>query len=142
MYVSISCSQDGNTAVLVSAAGGRLDLMRELVEQHGADLYHKSKVSSAPSVCDSECDSHRSCALVFSVVCIIPFKYSELVEKLYCLNFITWVDCCNAHSLFTIVVSASVCSLVCGGVVVASSVVQYHIAGNFVKIYILRNALF
>ena len=130
MYVSISCSQRGWTAVLSSASQGHLDLMRELVEQHGADLHHKSKVSSAPSVCESECDSHLSCALVFSVVCIIPlfhyfpFKYSELVEKLYCLNFITvtWVDCYNAHSLFTIVVSASVCSLVCGGVVTASIV--------------------
>ena len=72
MYVSILCSQHGRTAVLLSAAGGHLDLMRELVEQHGADLHHKSKVSSAPSVCDSECDSHRSCALVFSAVLIIP----------------------------------------------------------------------
>ena len=77
MHVSISYSQRGKTAVLLSAAGGHLDLMRELVEQHRADLHHKSMVSSAPSVCDSDCDSHLSCALVFSVVHIIPLKYTH-----------------------------------------------------------------
>ena len=72
--VSISCSQLGWTAVLVSASEGHLDLMRELVEEHGADLHHKSNASSAPSVCDSERDSHLSCVLVVPVVCIIPLK--------------------------------------------------------------------
>ena len=41
------CSQDGWTAVLLAAAGGHLDLVRELVEQHRVDLLHKLKVSSA-----------------------------------------------------------------------------------------------
>ena len=44
---SFSCSQVCWTAVLVAAAGGHLDLVRELVEQHRADLLHKAKVSSA-----------------------------------------------------------------------------------------------
>ena len=49
MYILrlISCSQRDWTAVLVAAAGGQLGLVRELVEQHRADLLHKSKVSSA-----------------------------------------------------------------------------------------------
>ena len=78
VYVSISCSQNGKTAVLLSAAGGHLDLTRELVEQHRADLHHKAKVSSTPSVCDSECDSHLSCAPVVSVAHIIPLKYTHI----------------------------------------------------------------
>ena len=45
--MSILYPQYGWTAVLLSAAGGHLDLMRELVEQHRADLYHKAKASSA-----------------------------------------------------------------------------------------------
>ena len=44
---SFSCLQYGRTAVLLAALGGHLDLVRELVEQHGADLLHKSSVSSA-----------------------------------------------------------------------------------------------
>ena len=44
---SFSLSQCGWTAVLVAAVEGHLDLVRELVEQHGADLLHKSNVSSA-----------------------------------------------------------------------------------------------
>ena len=44
---SFPYSQHGRTAVLLAAAGGHLDLVRELVEQHRADLLHKSKVSSA-----------------------------------------------------------------------------------------------
>ena len=48
LYIcQISCSQRDWTAVLVAAAGGHLDLVRELVEQHGAELLHKSNVSSA-----------------------------------------------------------------------------------------------
>ena len=47
MHGLISCSQRGWTAVLVAAAGGHLDLVRELVEQHGADLLQKANVSSA-----------------------------------------------------------------------------------------------
>ena len=43
----ISCSQRGWTAVLVAAADGHLALMRELVEQHRADMLHKANVSSA-----------------------------------------------------------------------------------------------
>ena len=43
----ISCSQDGWTAVLLAAVGGYLNLVRELVEQHGADLLHKANVSIA-----------------------------------------------------------------------------------------------
>ena len=49
-YVSISsfsCSQYGRTAVLLAAVGGHLAMVRELVEQHRADLLHKSNVSSA-----------------------------------------------------------------------------------------------
>ena len=48
VYMSLfSCSQKGRTAVLVAAAGGHLALVRELVEQHRANLLHKSNVSSA-----------------------------------------------------------------------------------------------
>ena len=47
VYLSISCSQRGWTAVLVAAVGGHLELVRELMEQHRADLLHKSNVSSA-----------------------------------------------------------------------------------------------
>ena len=43
---SFSCSQYGRTAVLLAAVEGHLDLVRELVEQHRADLLHKSNVSS------------------------------------------------------------------------------------------------
>ena len=41
----LSCSQFGFTAVLCAAADGHLDLLRKLVEHHGADLYHKTKAS-------------------------------------------------------------------------------------------------
>ena len=47
LIVSFSCSQHGRTAVLLAAVNGHLDLVRELVEQHRADLLHKSKVSCA-----------------------------------------------------------------------------------------------
>ena len=47
LIVSFSCSQHGRTAVLLAAGNGHLDLVRELVEQHRADLLHKSKVSCA-----------------------------------------------------------------------------------------------
>ena len=60
----ISCSQDGWTAVLGAADGGHLDLVRELVEQHRADLLHKSKVSSA-----SFCVWFRLILWVTSVMC-------------------------------------------------------------------------
>ena len=43
---TLPCSQYGRTAVLLAAVGGHLDLVKELVEQHRADLLHKSKVSS------------------------------------------------------------------------------------------------
>ena len=32
---------------MLAAVGGHLDLVRELVEQHRADLLHKANVSSA-----------------------------------------------------------------------------------------------
>ena len=44
---SFSCSQNGRTAVLLAAQHGHLAMVRELVEQHRADLLHKSNVSSA-----------------------------------------------------------------------------------------------
>ena len=48
LYIcQISCSQDGWTAVLLATVGGHLNLVRELVEQHGADLLHKANVSIA-----------------------------------------------------------------------------------------------
>ena len=47
LITSFSYSQHGRTAVLVAAVNGHLDLVRELVEQHRADLLHKSNVSSA-----------------------------------------------------------------------------------------------
>ena len=51
VYLSLfSCSQRGTTAVLVAAAGGHLALVRELVEQHRADLLHKANVSSASCI--------------------------------------------------------------------------------------------
>ena len=47
MFAIILSSQDGWTAVLVAAVNGHLDLVKELVEQHRANLLHKSNVSSA-----------------------------------------------------------------------------------------------
>ena len=108
MYVSISCSQHGRTAVLLSAAGGHLDLMRELVEQHRADLHHKSKVSSAPSVCDSECDSHLSRLLVVSVAHIIQLIYTHAylhVKEVFLLDW--WRNCIAYISLLSLHITLS-----------------------------------
>ena len=67
----ITCckSQDGWTAVLCAAVVGGIEMLRELVEYHGADLYHKANVSIIMdcSVCDQKinmvvclCESTRA----------------------------------------------------------------------------------
>lgn len=69
------CSQRGFTAVLCSTVEGRLHLLRELVEQYGADLYHKANVSD--SLCDSANDLLLSFFLTLSVFGIIScFTYA------------------------------------------------------------------
>ena len=60
-------TQRGWTAVLISAADGHLDMLRELLEHHGADLYRKAKVSDRSFTCVLFNSTSAVCLHTFSV---------------------------------------------------------------------------
>ena len=95
VYLSISFSQ-----VLVAAVEGHLDLVRELVEQHRADLLHKASVSSA-----SYCVIHLFQVVASSVVHIIPVISTPVLIK-ETLQSIGW-----DINILTYLVVNSLCSV-------------------------------